>query len=433
MFAERPRGDTFLFWALVFAFYNDWYCYPFGITSSETSPTYSDRPGWVSAIKYILYFALCAGAVLRALPYINSRKIRRPIYLVVYGCLFLIPLVYAVLGELGSLLQCEPFFSNSHIPLKRIVHTGLFFMSAILLHVLPLRRVNLKPVKILITVTLVVYLVVEVIEILAFYCFGRLPSLAYENSIIVRFGSLLDEPNCFGIMTSMFFGLIFSSVWRYRTKAFFCLSLFVALLLTESYTGWAATMIACGTYAIIRPPRLTYATVISLLGLLVLLVSIGVAWHSSGSDLFDTAQQLVEAKSESADLHAQSLYTLQKYFGIANVFGLEPRYEGVSAESQYVAMALTEGGLYIALFMVAMIAGLVRCAIVLRRKESEEELRVVASVSFCFLVAIVVAGISQPVMAMFPLNLLTALMLGVSSSGMLEQRFVRLEGAMIVR
>jgi hypothetical protein len=419
---RRSPGAAFLFWTLVLAFYYDWYCYPFKLGSSGTSPTYNDTPGWISAIKYLIFFGLCGRLFLEIVKKGRRIRARRPWYIAAYLSLLLIPLVYGILAECGRFLQTEPFFSLSKIPLERIFEIGIFFIAAILLHVLPSQRINFQPVLTLMNVTLVAYLAFDLLEIGACFWFGRLPAEAYDNSIFVRFGSLMDKPNYFGILTAMFFGFIFSSEWRYRYKILMLILLSIALLLTLSFTAWAAAAVVCVVYPLATRSWATGRFIAaSLLGIVVLLSLGGFLWNSEALSLLDTYHQVIESKSGSVDVHLESIDILRKDFSIASVVGLEPSYQGTSAESQYVEIAVTEGALYLLLFMFVMLAGLYRCARLLRRKRTSRELRVVASTAFCFLLAILVAGIGLPVMAMFPLNLLTTLMLGISNSGNLEQ------------
>jgi hypothetical protein len=419
---RKSRVATFLFWTLVFAFYYNWYSYPFKIGSTETSPTYSPTPSWILAIKYPIFLVLCALLLPGIVKNGQRIKIRRPLYFAAYVTLLLFSLFYGMLAETGRFLQVEPFLSQPDIP-KRSFDVGIFFVPAIVLHALPPERINFRPILNLLKVTLFIYLAFDLLEVGAFFFFGRLPAQAYENSILVRFGSLMDEPNCFGILTAMFFGLIFASKWRYPYKVLMFVFLSSALLLTLSFTAWAAVAVVCASYALASlSRRVSYRFVLTgLLGVGVLLGSVAFVWNSGGLDSLDTLQELIEAKSESANMHAQSLDTLEKYFNVANVVGLDPGYQGASAESQYVDIALTEGALYLLLFMVVIAAGLYRCVRFLRTEGTCPELRALASTVFCFLIAMVVAGIGLPVMVMFPLNLLMPLMLGICSSGMLEQ------------
>lgn len=419
---SQSPGTTFLFWTLVLAFYYDWYCYPFKMGSTATSPTYNDTPAWISAIKYVLFFALCVGLLPGAIRVARQLRVRRPLYLVAYLSLLLLPLFYGGAGEIYRIFQVEPFFSQRHIPLERVFEVGIFFVAAILLHAQPPQRINFRPIINLMTVTLAIYLAFDLLEIAAFFLFGRLPAEAYENSILVRFGSLMDKPNYFGILTALFFGLIFASEWRYRNKVLIFVLLSAALLLTLSFTACAAVGVVCVIYSLATLRRLTYRVVFTaVLGLVVLAVAVRLASNSDSVDWLDTYQQMIEAKSSSVEVHLQSLDIVRKHFGIANLIGLEPVYEGVSAETQYVEIAVTEGGLYLFLFTVVMATALYRCMRALARKRTSPEVRVMASAAFCLLLAMVVAGFGLPVMAMFPLNLLTALMLGICSSGMLEE------------
>lgn len=405
------------------AFYYDWYCYPFKMGSTATSPTYHDTPGWISATKYVLFLALCLALLAAILSKDRCIRIRRPFHVALYSSLLVIPLFYGTLGVIERSFQAEPFLTQPRVPLERIFEVGIFFVAALLLHALPRGKVDLRPLLTLIKVTLIVYLVIDLLEVGAFFFSGRFPAEGYDNSILVRFGSLLDKPNYFGIMTAMFFGFIFSSEWRYRTKVLSLVFLSVSLLLTLSFTAWAAIFAVCPTYLLVTlHRRVTHRFVLSLLlGILVGIGSFGFIWYSDAWDLLDVSQQLLDAKGESVDIHAQSLEVLETHFSVASVMGLEPSYQGASAESQYVEILLTEGPLYALLFAIAMADGLYRCARLLRDENTSAELRVVASMACCFLVAMMVAGIGLPVMTMFPLNLLAALMLGLCTSGILEE------------
>ena len=415
---RQSPGATFLLWTLALAFYYDWYCYPFKMGSTATSPSYNDTPSWISAIKYFIFFVLCAYLLSRVVTNERRIKIRRPLYVAAYMILLSVPILYGTIGEMCRLLELEPFISEPQIPLERIFEVGIFFVAAILLHALPARKIDFEPIVSLMKLTLVVYLVSDLFEIMAFLFLGRLPAEAYENSVFVRFGSLMDKPNYFGILTSMFFGLIFACNWRYLSKLFMSTLLSIALFLTFSYTAWAAVGFASGIYALVTLRRLTYRLVFTgLLAIVAAAITIGFALNT---DLLSTYQEMVEAKSGSVSAHAQSLETMRRYFNIANLIGLEPHYEGVAAETQYVEIATTEGVVYLLLFVLVMGTGLYRSARILRRPDANPHTRVVASAAFCLLLATVVAGFALPVLAMFPLNLLAALMLGICSSGILE-------------
>jgi hypothetical protein len=422
----RPRrrqsaGGTFLLWTLTLAFYYDWYCYPFKMGSTATSPTYTDTPSWISALKYLIFFGFCAYLLPRFVADDGRIKTRRPLYVVAYMILLTIPIFYGAIGELCRLLGVEPFVTEPQIPLERIFEAGLFFIATILLHVLPVRKIDFEPIISLMKVTLFVYLVSDLLEIAAFLFLGRLPAEAFENSVLVRFGSLMDKPNYFGILTAMFFGLIFASNWRYPSKVLISAFLAVALFLTFSFTAWAAVGAACGIYALITLRRLTYGLLFTgILGLVASAIAIGFACHSGSFDSLNTYQELIDAKSGSVSAHAQSLETMRRYFNVANLVGLAPNYEGVSAETQYVEIATTEGVAYLLLLVFVMGVALYRSARILRSPDANLHTRVVASAAFCFLLAIEVAGIGLPVLAMFPLNLLAALMLGLCTSGLLE-------------
>jgi hypothetical protein len=423
---RRSAATKVVFALFVLAFYYDWYCYPFKMGSTMTSPTYRDTPGWISAIKYILCFLVSIYAIATMLLRQNTIRIRRPIYVAAYCTLFVLPLLYGTFAVIDR-FSCQqsfaalPLQSPTQLPLERIYELGMFFAVPLLLHALPSPVLNLKPIVKLIGITLLVYLATDAFEVTVFLVSGRLPAEGYEGSILVRFGSLMDKPNYFGILTAMFFGFIFGCKWRLRNKLFSSALLFIALLLTLSFTAWTAVTVACAIYGLVRTTSRLHMVVVAVLFLGVgFLTRIVVTTRFERFDVIDLCERLLEAKSESIDTHEQGVDVLEKSFGFANLVGLEPHFEATSAESQYVEVLLTEGVIYLFIFLLIMADGLYHCGRILRNPKTREDVRVVTSAAFCLLVAMLVSGVGLPVLAMFPLNLLTPLMLGIVSSGTLS-------------
>lgn len=214
---EVTKGKkNWFFWGALalFTLYQS-YRYPFRINAASTSPTYSDTP-----------FALQAGKFVLALPFLifaAARCVRKPM-----------PLKH-------WLIACVVFFMFAFSVLKTASGAGVEYLESywILLSfilVWAADPVTSKDVDRFLQVLLIYSLASNFIEILLFVFLGRLPALAYEGSLSIRFGGFLDDPNGFAALLFLLIGWSYGKFTGWVRTAVLT-GLVVSLLLTQSWTG----------------------------------------------------------------------------------------------------------------------------------------------------------------------------------------------------
>lgn len=194
------------------------YRYPLQISSSGTSPTYSDTPLALQAGKFVLALPLIVISGVRWLW--NSAQLNRP--MIVLGTLLL---------SFYSLLKIYQEHDSQFLDLS-------FWMIFSIILVLSVDDIGLSAIDRYFRLLLIYSLASTAIEVFLFLAIGRLPALAWDGSYLVRFGGFLDDPNGFA---AILFLLMAWSYYRFkgRTRFFVLSSLVVSLFLTQSWTAFA--------------------------------------------------------------------------------------------------------------------------------------------------------------------------------------------------
>lgn len=412
---------------LLLALYYDWFRYPFQIGDSGTSPTYKDTPAWISAGKYLIFLLFCF-VILQSISR-NRRLVHfhRPLCVLAYIYLCMMGAAYGLACGLDkicgySLFLALPQTDLFKVPLDRFLSLSLFLIAATLLHIIPIKNIDFKPIYTVLRIGLFIYLLADALQILLFVVAGRLPAEGFEGSILVRFGGLMDKPNYFGILIPLFFGVAIRGHSRAFSKVLTITLLSVALVLTLSFTAWVATSVSISLYALVSWRHYVSTRVFRTCVIVGLIgfMTITVVWIRYGSSMAELYEDVWSAKSISAEVHQHSIDALPHSFSISNVIGLEPNYVEASEESGYVDTVLIEGCIYLLVYIVIVAYALLRCIVVLRRRPRSQEQFAVTTAAFCFLSASLVSGLSLPIQAMFPLNLLITIFVGLSNSGALE-------------
>lgn len=378
----------------VVGFYYLAYRYPLQIGSSLTSPTYSDTPVGLQVGKYVLVALVVVGAAFAARMSGTS-----------------IPLIAGRENAIASMgLLVMSFFSlfkglatgaTDLITLAFVLATGVVLSSMSL-------RWNLDAARLsrFISFYAVVCVAANAVEIALYRFTGRLPSLGYEGSVSVRFGSVLDDPNGFAVMVALLVPVVFigwrrHSFWRFV----FVASLLASLVLTQSFTGIVAVVIA----ALVGYVALHSRSANRLLLLLVVAFALALAtWaFTTGSQLFTA---VLGTKGGSITLHAGSLSELASlpfpaYLGLGDV------NQGI--ESSYVYL-LANVGLP---FTIAFILVGLGAAGALRRRilaAADGEDTSLYSGFFYFILAMLVASVNLQLVTVFPLNLLYVLGIAIA-------------------
>ena len=207
------RTYRFLCLCLVLAFYYLSYRYPLQINNSSTSPTYVDTPFLLQIGKYISLLCLCLWFILGEC---RLRILKRDIPIFVATSFFVCssPLVAVIAAPHvaeplflwewvgGDLLLVVPLLSMGYG--TRVLPTGYG------------TRDHIDTIVRLIWVFLSLSMVWLVLQVVLFMTIGRLPALAYHNSLSVRFGSIWDDPNAFPMMLAVFVPLV---LFRFRSIA----------------------------------------------------------------------------------------------------------------------------------------------------------------------------------------------------------------------
>lgn len=89
----------------------------------------------------------------------------------------------------------------------------------------------------------VLFSVFLVLQIFIYFSFDRLPSHSHTNSILVRFGSVLDDSLAFGVLLPMFAGLLFYSLEDEFSRSVSLMAVILIAVLTGSLTAMAMTAI----------------------------------------------------------------------------------------------------------------------------------------------------------------------------------------------
>ena len=374
----------------------DSYRYPLRINSTATSPTYADTPPWLSVGKYVIIASL-VGALVLALR-ASGRKIAlyKAPYALLYLYLCVVPIFYGIM---------------MHSP--EIVEGGFFFMIPLMLHLTAGHRVDVSVCTRFFVAATVLAIVTDALQVTAFLVWARLPALAYNDSIMVRFGGYWDDPNGFGIFLAFLIPFA-AEYWRGSiVGGLVILALGTCLVLTQSLTAIGAVFLAMTALGIIRLAsrwRMRWSTLalgaaLCLAGTLVLYWDWGVL-----GDLWIEYQGL-----RMASINAHLLPAGQEIWNLpaASLLGFWPLVP--TTESGYVNMLGSCGLVYVLALMVAELCGVANYARRLAAGCEDRACTALCSGAICFLTAVFLAEFNLPVDRIFPINLFACLLLGLAS------------------
>ena len=111
-----------------------------------------------------------------------------------------------------------------------------FWMQFSLILAWATETISLKAIDRFFECLLFYALCTNLIEILLFVFFRRLPALAYENSLSVRFGGFLDDPNGFAALLFLLMGRSYGR-FKGKTRKLVLTSLVLCLAITQSWTA----------------------------------------------------------------------------------------------------------------------------------------------------------------------------------------------------
>jgi hypothetical protein len=273
-------GERCLWAALIFCTVYDSYRYPLQINSSLTSPTYIDTPVVFQLIKYLVTLLLC----IFAFTFVPSRHLpfRKWILAAVILSLSLFEVGKALTVQSGEM---TPYFDIAFWPIAALV---LALASS---------PISMKSLDKFFRFLFLYALLSDAVQVILFLTVHRLPALAYSDSISVRFGGFLDDPNGFAVLLYLLMG------WSYhhfegKRRVIAEVALLICLVLTQSLTALAFlalfTLFLAIRMIFIRPKPLLVIGMGMVLGLIYVLV-----WKPI-SELVTTA---IAFRSGSVDEH----------------------------------------------------------------------------------------------------------------------------------
>lgn len=395
---HRARDLTGVVLALLaIALYYNWYRYPFRINSTDTSPTYADTPLWLSLGKYLLVALVLAAAVgARSLDRERVRLLR-PLEALAYAYLAAVPIV-------AGIAVAEP----------DIAQIGVFFLVPLVL--LPFGGWRVEPARInrLVRATVYVAIGVQLLQVALFLTVGRLPALAYTDTVSIRFGSFLDDPNGFGILVAWMLPFTWAYFGWVRSAVLTAL-LLLSLVLTQSLTAIAVTGVVSAislAWWATRGGRPLLLTVTATAGLLV---AGGALVYRFLDPLSQTWAVFMLSKQGSIVGHAESLEIVRSLRAMS-LAGVEPAADSWG-ESGYANFLAFFGFAYPILYVAVIGRGAAAYFRMFSSPAADRELRAFSAAGLGFLLAVLLANINLPVAEIYPLNLMAALLVALPSAG----------------
>jgi hypothetical protein len=217
MTESQSTNKTRVLWlALILFTVYESYRYPLQINASGTSSTYSDTPLALQAGKFLLACPLFALAGVQC--FRKSAPLKRWL---IAGCALFLG-IFALLKSIGD-------------PTGHYVESTFWMLLALVL-AWSVDSVRISAIDRYLRFLLIYAVGSTLIEVVLFVTVGRLPALAWEGGLSIRFGGFLDDPNGFAAILFLLTG------WSYvRFRGWRCFLIIAAitvmLLLTQSWTA----------------------------------------------------------------------------------------------------------------------------------------------------------------------------------------------------
>ncbi|SAK48318.1 hypothetical protein AWB75_01122 [Caballeronia catudaia] len=395
----RPRIVKFIFWAtVVVALLYSSYRYPFQINASGTSPTYTDTPPLLQAGKYLILVMACVVMALVAGGfYVSRRKLG---FVALYLAISVYPLIHFMFDK-------DP----KHLTFSIIAMVALFISVSV-------RRVDLKSVDAFMTFTLYASLIVDVIQVVLFFSVGRLPALAYSDSLSVRFGSFLDDPNGFGALLFLLLGYAYCSP-RTMVNRLCLLGVILSIIFTQSLTAIGFLVLLFIVWGLVNYFKTSLIIVaMACLPLIFPFLFEGSRLGTRGLDAVLTSKQA------SSDDHFSS-FTVDN-LADPSVWVLGG--DGYSSSESWWVGSFSNYGLIWTVSLLFMFCAFVWRLYVLSRKASSQRFRRLVWSTLLFSIYVVVASLNLPFPAVFPINFIFMLFLCLFMLEKLQDRVAENSG-----
>jgi len=390
MMKNRPVNKFEICLLLLFtvAFFYNSYRYPLMINSSVTSGgTYSDTPFLFQVGKYLLYVLLMIYMYIH-FAVLRIQKGLRTWHAMLLLYLMAAPLIYGV------------FLRN--LPL---LESGFFVAVPLVLLFCRSEKFDYRRAAKALHVLLVVYLLVNAMQMVMAVVFGRLPALSRPGSAEIRFGSVLDDPNSFGVLLSFFAG--FALCYYNGVKRCIVVGLIaISLVMTQSLTAIASTSLVC---FVLYRQFLIKSLQKHMAGVLLSFIA-----FCSVVFLFKGFLAKVFRGKYSSILGHLDAFSVFDGISPYTIAGMLPT--GVIGESGYVNFIVNMGGQYVLLFLLLGVMSVRELSRLKGLCSDRSELAVI-NATFIFLPTVMVGLLNLPYDQTFPVNAVYYTLIGLVMSG----------------
>ncbi len=351
------------------------YRYIFQYNSEGTSPTYTNTPELFKIGKYILlifiyfYFIIAGG----------GKKQKES-------------------SNYGYEVLCLIVTFDFVLFLRALLFQDVEMVKLLSVGILPLfyywqyrgSRVDILKISNILYWFFLFSIIYEFTQFLLFFSIGRLPALAYNNSISVRFGGPWDDPNGWGISLSFFIPFVYyykkKSRWRYSLIVIGM----VMLIATQSLTAIGSCFLSWSflQFIVNRSKRPVY-----VMSLILLLIISYTSYRLVLSNSF--VLDYIEMKQGSVYGHAKSLNIFSSFEWFHYIIGYP---ENIFNESD-IANILCFGGVLLLIVYMSIIFFTISGVIKLIRKNVE--FLFFWKSTLAFLIAYLIASINLPCTKMF--------------------------------
>lgn len=398
---QKRLVNQFIISLLFIGTYYYMYRYPLRINDASISASgYANTPLWLALGKYLLVAVLLLYVLVVKMIAYGRIKRHNLLTDVVYFYLAVIPIFYGAIQ-----------FSTIDI------ESGIFWLVALWLNLWFYgEKLQISRIRRFLQWAIYISIFTDFVQLLLYLLFGRLPALAFAGTISIRFGSILDDPNGFGLLIPLFLG--FAIIYYTKLQKLiiiFCLALM--LLATQSLTALAAAVGAAIVYGSCyfyhRPKRFILNSFLLIPIMLIFLL--GIIFNFSL--ITETLDQFFTGKAGSISQHTDSLgqlFTLD----LPTIIGLTPR--GHVGESGYINYLANYGIFYLLTYAIVGVIALYRYYFIVFRAKTDLQTKAVASGIFMYLIATILANINLPLREIFPHNLYIPLFLGLASARIMQ-------------
>ncbi len=396
---------VYLTFLLVSQFYY-FYRWAFSYGSNFSPPSYSLTPNYLQYAKYLIALVFLVWLVTYLFRRFSITKIILKLSEQKFWLIVIIFIAYQSLSLLKFGLNITSFGVSNSLKMLFVIPFILF---------IPFIWADKKPfdlLKVFLVISVVYHAFYELIILIAYFFFHRLPGLAFSN-LLPRFGGGWDDPNSFAAFMLLPILVLFvlplpKNGWA--KLAFFVILIILSLLFLSAYsvTGFIGLIGSLVVLLVCRKLNF-YKTAVLILGVIFFF-----------SLLYSThyLSLLYEAKFYSSAGHLAApiaVHTLApSLINQISDFVIGPFSQARFHENIYLQMFLNYGLIGLVLFVAIQLTTIYRAFTGwLFTAKNDTETKNFFLISFIYLGTFAVMNIGIPLFQVFPVNLFVWVLIGL--------------------